>query len=176
MKILLLNVPWYNGDLFGVRAGSRWPHLKIKEEGSYMPYPFFLGYSASLLKNNHFDVKIIDALANKIKKKEFIYLCKQEKPDLILIESSITSLKNDLEYAKNLKNETNATIIFSGPLNHFYTKDFFESHDYINYVLVGEYEQTLLNVVKQLDETNSVHHQKGLLINKGKNTDITLRR
>ena len=73
MKVLLLNVPWYNGDLFGVRAGSRWPHIKIKEEGAYMPYPFFLGYSMSLLKKNDFEVSLIDALANKIKKDEDIY-------------------------------------------------------------------------------------------------------
>ena len=112
MKILLVNVPWSNDGFLGVRAGSRWPHIKIKEEEEYMPYPFFLGYSYSLLKKNKFEVKLIDALAEKLSDDDFFKESKLFSPDLILIESSITSLKNDLEFAKKLKKKTNAIIIF----------------------------------------------------------------
>jgi len=66
MKVLLVNTPWYIDGHYGVRAGSRWPHLeKYNTDGSYpyMPFPFYLGYAASLLMKNGYDVEIIDGVA-----------------------------------------------------------------------------------------------------------------
>ena len=48
LKVLLVNLPWQKEGLQGVRAGSRWPHLKDPSEGDYMPFPFFLAYATSL--------------------------------------------------------------------------------------------------------------------------------
>ena len=56
-------MPWKSHGLWGVRAGSRWPHLRDRDnEKDYLPYPFFLGYATSLLKKNGFDALLIDAI------------------------------------------------------------------------------------------------------------------
>mgnify|MGYP000964599630 CR=1 FL=1 len=69
-----------------------------------MPYPFFMGYAYTLLEKNGFSVKLIDALADKILDGDFYSSSISFKPDLILIESSITSLENDLKHAKYCAN------------------------------------------------------------------------
>jgi len=53
-KIYLGNAPWRVGNRIGVRAGCRWPFTvdvgpeqKIPD---YVPFPFFLAYSVSVLK------------------------------------------------------------------------------------------------------------------------------
>ena len=47
------------GFRYGVRAGSRWPWTSDRPHGD-APYPFMLGYSSSLLKENGFEVDIED--------------------------------------------------------------------------------------------------------------------
>jgi radical SAM superfamily enzyme YgiQ (UPF0313 family) len=174
MKVLLTNPPWYNDNCWGVRAGSRWPHLKIKEEEEYMPYPFYLGYAYSLLQKNGFSVTLIDALADKIKEAAFYKKVIEEKPDFILLESSITSSEIDLTYAKKFKRETGAIIAIAGPLNFIYTKEFFEKNPFIDLAFVGEYEKSLLEVLEKYKETGELQSQPGIILNKGKNTDVAL--
>ena len=48
------------GFRYGVRAGSRWPWTSDRPHGD-APYPFMLGYSASLLKENGFEVERYNA-------------------------------------------------------------------------------------------------------------------
>ena len=73
IKVLLLNLPWQRDVRWGVRAGSRWPHIKDeREEGNYLPYPFFLAYSASLLRKHGFMADLVDAIAEKITEDKLI--------------------------------------------------------------------------------------------------------
>ena len=102
MNVLLVNAPWKKGEMWGVRAGSRWPHIKNKEEKEYLPYPFFLGYSASLLMKHNIPVLLIDAIAEKLSDNDFYKKSVEFKPDFILLETSLPSLTIDIEYAKIL--------------------------------------------------------------------------
>ena len=72
MKIFLVNPPWYENGYTGVRAGSRWPHIKNETERDYLPFPFYLAYSASLLEKEGFNVKITDAIASEISISQFL--------------------------------------------------------------------------------------------------------
>ncbi|MCM8784035.1 MAG: cobalamin B12-binding domain-containing protein, partial [Candidatus Omnitrophica bacterium] len=145
-KVVLVNLPWEKDGKWGVRAGSRWPHIKTEEENNYQPFPFFLAYSASLLKNNGFEVYLIDCLAEKM---DFIKLkqkIKEIKPHLLLAETSTPSLYNDLEILKQLSGDF--LIALSGPEANIRKKEFLERNPFIDFVLVGEYEVTLLELVK----------------------------
>ncbi|MCR4317878.1 MAG: hypothetical protein NUW37_16165 [Planctomycetes bacterium] len=44
MKVFFGNAPWRQKGLYGVRAGSRWPHLE-DDTANYMPFPFFIAYA-----------------------------------------------------------------------------------------------------------------------------------
>ena len=113
MKILLVNLPWKNGNQWGVRAGSRWPHIKTVPEQGYLPYPFFLAYSAALLKKEGFEVRLIDALAEELPPKLFLKKVVFEKPDLLVAETSTPSLLSDLEILSSLPAEM--PIALCGP-------------------------------------------------------------
>jgi hypothetical protein len=68
LSVLLVNLPWQKDGKWGVRAGSRWPHIKDKSEGKYLPFPFFLAYSVSLLQRYNIKAHIIDAVAEEWKR------------------------------------------------------------------------------------------------------------
>jgi hypothetical protein len=62
-KVLICNPPWIANDKKGVRAGNRWPNLKISEEGNYLPFPFYLSCAAAILEKENIDVELCDAIA-----------------------------------------------------------------------------------------------------------------
>ncbi|MEM2121537.1 MAG: radical SAM protein, partial [Candidatus Woesearchaeota archaeon] len=163
MKVLLANPPWSFGNRKGVRAGSRWPHLKTVEEGNYLPYPFFLGYSSSLLKNNGFKVLFIDAIAEDLSVEEFLKKVKNFNPDFILIEVSTPSLENDLQIIKRIREFSKAAISVAGMDYSIRDPEFLKNHNYIDFVLYGEYEFTLLDTLQHLKQNKSLHEVKGLI-------------
>ena len=163
MRVLLANPPWNEQGRKGVRAGSRWPHLKTKEEGNYLPYPFFLGYSSSLLKNNGFQVLFIDAIAEELSVDDFLKRIRDFNPDFILLEVSTPSLENDLKIIRRIRDFSKAAIAVAGMDYSMRSKDFLANHHYIDFVLYGEYEVTLLETVQHLKTNKSLYGVKGLI-------------
>lgn len=163
MKVLLINPPWVIGDKLGVRAGSRWPHLKTVKEGKYLPFPFFLAYTGAHLQENGFDVLLIDAIAEGISDEDFFRRVIEFEPDLVIQEVSTPSMAVDLEYASKIKSHTNSDIAFCGAEVNIRDPDFLTEHDFVNYVLVGEYEQTALELAKCIDSSNDLKDVKGLI-------------
>ena len=163
MKVLLVNPPWVVGGRKGVRAGSRWPHLKIPEEERYMPYPFYLGYATTLLKKHNFNVKVIDAIAGEIKYTDFVKKVVKYKPDLIVSETSTPSLLHDMELLKKLKEKTKCKLALAGPDFNLFTKAFLDERVFVDFVFIGEYEFTLLELVTALKNARQYHNIKGLL-------------
>jgi len=164
MKVLLANPPWNVNEKQGVRAGSRWPHLKIPEEEDYMPFPFFLAQAASLLKKNRFEALLIDAIAEGINKNKFLDKVKDYKPNIILLEVSTPSLKVDLEWARKIKEFDNSIkIALAGLDMNIRNPKFLEKNRYIDFVLVGEYEFTLLGLVNCLKNKDNLSKVLGLI-------------
>ncbi|MDP2940278.1 MAG: cobalamin-dependent protein, partial [Candidatus Omnitrophota bacterium] len=163
MKILLLNPPWNVGGKKGVRAGSRWPHLKTDQERDYLPFPFFLAYTSSLLKQNKFDVHLIDAIAEDLTDEEFFERIKKFSPTVILIETSTPSLELDLGYAKKIKKFLDSKIVFVGCDNNITNPQFLLDNSFIDFVIYGEYEFPFLNLVKGLKKGLDLNKVPGLI-------------
>ena len=63
MRIAILNPLWVQEKhRFGVRSGSRWPHIRSDFFRIY-PFPFQLAYASALLKRTGHDVLFIDCIA-----------------------------------------------------------------------------------------------------------------
>jgi anaerobic magnesium-protoporphyrin IX monomethyl ester cyclase len=161
MKIVLANLPWKIGERWGVRAGSRWPHIKASHEGEYLPFPFFLAYAASLLKKHGYEVYLIDAIAEKLPYENFISKVKKIAPDFILAETSTASLSNDMVILRRLSKFMK--VIVCGPDINISRKDFLEGHRFIDYVLRGEYEMTLLDLLQNLDKSADLEGVRGII-------------
>lgn len=161
MKIVLVNLPWKKGKFWGVRAGSRWPHLKTPPEKNYVPFPFFLAYAAALLKREGLGVKLIDCLAEEIPTPLFLKMVLEENPDLLVAETSTSSLYNDLEILKKLPRVIPVTLC--GPEANIITLDFLNQNKFIDYVLMGEYESTLLELAHKLEKGKDLDATLGLI-------------
>jgi radical SAM superfamily enzyme YgiQ (UPF0313 family)/MoaA/NifB/PqqE/SkfB family radical SAM enzyme len=161
MKIVLVNLPWKKGRFWGVRAGSRWPHIKTLQEKNYSPFPFFLAYAAALLKRENFEVKLIDALAEEIHTPLFLKMVVEEKPNLLVAETSTPSLYNDLEILKKVPN--GIPIALCGPEANIRTLDFLSQNKFIDFVFIGEYEYTLLELAQRLKKRKNLDGLLGLI-------------
>lgn len=149
IKILLANMPWCKGDKHGVRAGSRWPHIKDISEGDYLPFPFFLAYAASLLKKNNINATLVDFIANGVSEDEFLNDLSKRDFDILVTETSVPSFYYDLKLLRRISS-LDIPIILCGPHPEIYNPDFLEKNNFIDFVMFGEYETTLLESVKHI--------------------------
>ncbi len=162
MKVLLANLPWQSQSKCGVRAGSRWPHIKDEAEGGYLPFPFFLSYATSLLRANGIDATLIDAIAEQSDEAQFLKGLSEADFDCLVCETSIPSFSNDISILKKISS-SGKPIILCGPNTYIYTEQFLKDTPYLDFVLYGEYEYTLLELVKGLQGAKDLSGVAGLI-------------
>ncbi len=134
------------GLRFGVRAGSRWPWTAEKPIGP-VHYPFLLCYATSFLKNNGFEAKIIDAVADEqYSFKNFLNIVYKEKADIVVIECSTPTLDIDLYVAKKISEFTEVAL--AGPHVASYAQNLREQYPFVKYFLKGEYIKSSLKMAK----------------------------
>lgn len=163
MKVLLANMPWIdNEEFYGLRAGSRWPHLRMKKEHlPYYPFPFWLAYAASVLKEAGHEVILKDCIAEGMPKEEFMAWVKKLSPDAAVLETATASIYNDLELTKSIKEETDTATILCGPHVTALPRETLEN-EFVDYVLIGEYEYALRNLVDALESGKDTRELKGV--------------
>lgn len=131
MKILFSNPPWWltgeNGELrAGIRAGSRWPFSTPTNSrpdapayGEYLPWPAFLGFSASWCQRAFPDAQVVlrDSLARRESYETFLNYIASWKPDYVIVESATPSWEHD-KHVCRLINEAHpqARIIITGTI------------------------------------------------------------
>jgi anaerobic magnesium-protoporphyrin IX monomethyl ester cyclase len=151
MRVLLANLPWIcDGERIGLRAGSRWPHLKLKKEQlPYYPFPFFLAYAAAVLEKAGYDVILKDCIAEELSDADFKAILDEQKPDMVVFETSTPSIGNDLLWAKVAK-DSDALTVMTGPHATARPNEIL-AHDYVDYCICYEYEYPLLELVKAVE-------------------------
>jgi anaerobic magnesium-protoporphyrin IX monomethyl ester cyclase len=165
MKIFLGNAPWSKEGLYGVRAGSRWPHFENPATTDYMPFPFFLGYAAAVLEKEGFDVLLVDGIAAKIGEADFVARIATFAPDLVLLEVSTPSIDVDLITALRVRGiiPQGAKIAFAGLHAPMYLQEFLAENAAVDYVLMGEYEHVLRDLCRALSGGGAVSKVDGLI-------------
>jgi len=171
MKILLANPPWRKGDFYGIRAGSRWPFMvKIKEGEKipgYLPMPFFLAYATAVLEKNNIDVLLIDSIALGQTDEEFLKQVKKYNPDIFLIETSTPSINTDINWINKVKDMLpRVKTILTGPHATVFAENLLKENKSVDFVLSGEYEYILLNLIKNLESGGCGDNIKGVTFRK----------
>lgn len=161
-RVFLGNAPWNKTGYYGVRAGSRWPHFE-EEHLEYMPFPFFLAYSAAMVEDAGFETLLVDGIAEAMTEDEFVKRIADFKPHLVLLEISTISIEKDLKLGKRLRDELgdNVKIAFSGLHNALSEPEFLNDIDWLDYILYGEYEVTLVEVCRRLAQGGALDECKG---------------
>ncbi len=199
MRILLANLPWYkepsNGlaGWRGVRAGSRWPHtfeyynhdvingIIPDLTVGYAPFPFWLATAGALLKKNGFDAYTRDSITLGESYDNFLNFAYKFQPDVLVVETATATLDNDLALINELKNKLPQLIVVLTGLHFEIDKpEFLQQHPELNYLIYGEYEPPLLELIQAIDakkedlskinnlvyqkETDFIKNDKGELI------------
>ena len=166
-RVLLLNSPWRENGRYGIKAGSRWPHTQALKDNkplsSYIPYPFFLAYTYTLLQKNDISSWIIDAVAEGYSDEEALYESVGYRPDLIVLETSTPSFYNDLDQIKKIKSFLPDCKVCLVGSHVSYEKDNVLSHKEIDFVIVSEYEETVYLLSKALRDSDSLKDIQGLI-------------
>ncbi len=161
MRVCLTNPPWKQDGTRGIRAGCRIPNAIGEGQHTFIPFPFTLAYATAGLEAAGVPVKLIDAIAEDIDQEEFLGRVVEFGPDLIVNEMSTQSHDLDLDIASQLRERTRAQLAVCGP-HPTGIPDEILSNECIDFVLLGEYEQTLLDLVNALQQDCPLEQVRGL--------------
>lgn len=166
MRTVLLNLPWRQGNRFGVRAGSRWPFTSEAEENgyiNYIPFPFFLACACALLKKDDREAKLIDAIAQGADEDSVIDEVSSYQPGLIVIETSTPSFENDMRIASKIAEANPGSFVaLCGPHATTFAEDILQRSEFVDFILRGEYEYILLDLVHALENGGKLKAIPGL--------------
>jgi len=176
MKILFVNAPWFTKGFIGIRAGSRWAHVRgIKSQLKYAPFPFKMAYSAAILEKNNVKVKIIDTLAEEMRENEFLKTVKKFSPDLVVSECSTPSIYIDYQNAEKIKQTVDTKIAFVG--NHISAlPNEVLKNENVDFGLMGEYDYTLRDLVLNFGKEKRYSKTLGLAYKKSNKIYVNKRR
>jgi len=150
--IALTNPPWYYKDennklRIGIRAGSRWPFtIEYQKDIGYRPFPFFMAYPTSYLLSKGIDARFVDSITANHTYEQFFNIIRRLDPQIVLIEISTPSAKNDLTVAHML-HVMGRKIVLAGTHATVFAEDLIQLY-YIDAVLKGEYELNLMKYIE----------------------------
>lgn len=182
MKVFFSNPPWYaqpeNGKpgWRGVRAGSRWPHTfevhshtvengLIKElVGGYMPFPLWLSTAAAFARREGFDTLLRDSIAMGETYENFYQYVEASAPDLVVIETSTPTLRNDLQIVRTIRKMLpSVRVIFTGLHFELETEEFLGKYPEIDMTVYGEYEDHLTQLLVCLRDGGNLKDVPGIV-------------
>ena len=152
LKILLVNSPWVNNDSeYGVKAGTRWAAIRKKDQAMpYFPFPYLLACATAVLKESGFAAQIKDAIAEEVSREECLQYIEKEKPQVLVSEAFTPSIFVDLEFMKEAKKRVQSVNILSG-IHPTALPEEMLKNEFIDFVLIGEYDYTLRELIQFLD-------------------------
>ena len=161
MKILLLNPP----SEFKLSRASRWPeHTKT----GTLYYPFWLAYATGVLMQTKHKPLLVDAIAKGWNFSETIDEVVKFNPDLLVIETSTPTIKNDIQFIEELKKVCNAKVVLTGPHVSVLPEETLRMSDSIDFIARKEYDYTIPDLADALEKKQDVRKVLGISYRAGK--------
>lgn len=172
MKTAICNPPWLVGDRIGFRSNVRWPFTVpisvFREKGSASyHFPIYQAYLAALMLREGLEVEVLDAALDLLDTDAFIEKLKGAGADICVIENSTPSFPIDLRTMRAVKERVGIPIIAIGPHTSIYHKEIARQHRFIDYIARGEYEFTVLELVKRLRDGGGAEGVAGITYRSG---------
>lgn len=160
MKIVILNPPFLN-------RFSREQRSPAVTKSGTLYYPMWLAYATALLEEHGYKVKLIDCPASGAGWKGVKELIGTFQPQLTVIDTSTPSIYNDIGYAQKIKKLFPDTyIVMVGPHVSALPEDTLTFDDCIDAIAIGEYDSTILDVARVLEEGGEPKDIEGLVVRK----------
>lgn len=141
MKILLIN-PRIDPEM---AYGKNFARL-----GAVMP-PLGLCYLAGVLRNERYQIKILDINLLGFSYEETLRVIIKEQPDIIGLYATTLGIEAAEELAEKIKdNFPQITVVIGGPHISGYGKETLQCRDF-DFGIIGEGEMSLLELVKHIE-------------------------
>ncbi len=146
MNIVICNAVGIDRDgNYIVHSPSRWSFSMKNYDDVFTYYPWELCYTSSLLKQSaSHKVKFLDPCLEKWDATETTRKILAEKPDVLLMEPSSRTFREDITVAREIKKRLGTKLILAGQHASAFSEELSRE---IDYVLTGEYEETVLDIV-----------------------------
>jgi anaerobic magnesium-protoporphyrin IX monomethyl ester cyclase len=152
------------------------PHVTLVNppypKGAHQHPPFTplgLGYLAAILLKNKYKVDVIDCQVLNTSYKEVKQKLIKRKPDIVGITSTTLTYKSALQIAKIAKElNPNCLTILGGCHATFWDNKVFQDSQYIDIIVRGEGEQTILELVDRFEKDKPFHDVLGITCKNGK--------
>ncbi len=151
------------------------PNIKAVANNYGLFPPLSLAYVAAIAKKAGHEVKLIDANALNLSKKEILKQVRVFNPDIIAFTITTYMFYSVLEWIYFLKKNTEAKTLVGGAHMVLYPKETM-SHKEIDYGIIGEAEETVPELIYALEKNKPLENIKGICYRKGKNVIITPKR
>ena len=156
MKVYLLNPPYYNR----FSRSMRWQETA---RGGTLYYPIWLAYATGLLEERC-ETRLVDAVADGFALNQVIDDVTSYDPDVIVVDSSYTSWRNDVEVGSDVKEAVqDAFLVMVGPPTEIYGQEYLKNRS-IDAVAVGEYDLTLRQLTDTLQGGGDLRSVPGLIL------------
>ena len=147
MKVLMINPPYSSS--------------KYKFIGLVAP-PLGIAYIAAVLETGGVEVKIIDAPAVDMDYDEIGKVVSSYSPDVVAITSVTPTLPSALKVAQISKEALPGALIVLGGYHPTFTYQELLKYDYIDLIVRGEGEYTMLDLVQTLQRGGDLKNVKGI--------------
>ena len=130
--------------------------------------PLGIAYIAATLRNAGYTVSIIDANAENLSNYDIVQLLKQYNTDLVAISCNYSPLHNPtLRLSGRIKAEFDIPVIVGGNHATAMAEKILLSTHTIDYVVLGEGERVMLNLIQALETDTPVHQIEGIAFRVG---------
>jgi len=158
MKILFINPPT---NVSMVKEGRC---MQRKGAWTAVWAPITLATSAALLRDSGFDVRIIDCSVEVLTLEEVCDICRQYKPDLVIINTATPSIESDLNFAAVVKDLNLGEIKVAAIGIHVsvLAEECLKMQSRLDFVVRGEAEFTLKELAEALRSKGEISKVKGV--------------
>jgi anaerobic magnesium-protoporphyrin IX monomethyl ester cyclase len=164
MQVLLLNPPFL-AEHGKFSRSQRSP--AITRSGT-LYYPMWLAYAAGLLEQHGFKVTLWDCPADHIPLARIEDFILQQQPALVVIDTSTPSIYSDLETGDLIKSLNPSTfVLLVGTHVSALAEESLRSSRLVDGVAIREYEYTVLDLAKALQNHTSPREVQGLCLRNG---------
>ena len=153
-------------ERFLLGAGIRFPWSMLKHKGKrprFAIFPMFLGYTAALLEKAGLHVRALDGVPIDLHDEAFIERAIEAAPDVIIMEPNSAVITDTLALAEVLKQKTGAIIVMVGTHVTAEYRDLMKSSQVVDYIIRGEFEYGVLDLVTALKNNEDISQVQGLV-------------
>lgn len=144
----------------GVGAGQR-RYGRLEKMGSYLPTYGTLCIG-SVLENAGHKVTLIDREVSPITNEDIVAEVQRQKPDVVGMSVFTIALDDYLSVAKSIKESCDVPLIAGGP-HVFVDKDGLQEEGYFDYMVPGEGERTIVELMQAIEAGRGAQAVPGAL-------------